>query len=538
MSNKASIAALLVLIFIFLSRLVGVGRNPPSLYWDEASIGYEAYSISKTGKDMHGNSWFQPIYPAYGDYKAPTYIIVTAFFMRFFPPTNTVIRLSAVLASVVTAIGIYLISKEVTNNKLHTLVTLAVVAILPWHFHFSRIGYEANLALMFVTLGVVCLLKSRQKGWWLLLGSLNGAMAVYSYFSARIAFPLIALSVISIYFNEFKNKVVWVITSGLLFLLLLMPLRNSPYYQASNQFRLSTSSILQNDKQVIYANILREQDQNSLLSRLLHHRYTYTLKELLINVGDHLSFEYLFFSGDPNPRHSTGVVGVMLPTMIPLFIAGLISYWKVNRRLVLFLLLWWAVSLLPASIPETTPHGLRSLTALPAIVLILAQGVTYLVKKSKNTHQVKLNFIYIALVVLNFITFLHYYITQYPNETAHYWQDGNKQLAEFVSTHRSSFDHIFITDSDRLHLYLLLYLRIPPEKIQTLPQEYFTSPLIPNKFENITIGKINWNIHKFPIKSLVIVEPNNTPSDKRALATIADHTGTIKFIAYDGQDLQ
>ena len=37
-----------------LLRFWGLGQNPPGLYWDEVSLGWNAYSILKTGLDEHG----------------------------------------------------------------------------------------------------------------------------------------------------------------------------------------------------------------------------------------------------------------------------------------------------------------------------------------------------------------------------------------------------------------------------------------------------------------------------------------------------
>ena len=55
-------------------RFFWLGANPPGLYWDEVSLGWNGYSVLKTGIDEHGR--FLPIdtFFAFGDYKPPLYI--------------------------------------------------------------------------------------------------------------------------------------------------------------------------------------------------------------------------------------------------------------------------------------------------------------------------------------------------------------------------------------------------------------------------------------------------------------------------------
>ena len=70
--------AFLIVIFLlaFTLRFWQLGQNPPSLDWDEASLGYNAYSLFKTGADEYGNKWPLAI-RSFGDYKPPLYTYLT-----------------------------------------------------------------------------------------------------------------------------------------------------------------------------------------------------------------------------------------------------------------------------------------------------------------------------------------------------------------------------------------------------------------------------------------------------------------------------
>src|SRR4051812_41162549 len=100
-------AALTVIIIlaIFL-RFFAVSQNPPGLYIDEASIGYNAYTIITQGKDEHGVAypvWFR----SFGEYKMPVYIYVTAMFMGLLGKSEFTVRVFSATSGVLTVILLY-----------------------------------------------------------------------------------------------------------------------------------------------------------------------------------------------------------------------------------------------------------------------------------------------------------------------------------------------------------------------------------------------------------------------------------------------
>ncbi|PIZ96558.1 MAG: 4-amino-4-deoxy-L-arabinose transferase, partial [Candidatus Levybacteria bacterium CG_4_10_14_0_2_um_filter_36_16] len=72
-NKKISFIILFVIIVLAaVIRLWQLGVVPPSPDWDEASLGYNAYSIMTTGKDEYGK--FLPfILRSFDDYKPALY---------------------------------------------------------------------------------------------------------------------------------------------------------------------------------------------------------------------------------------------------------------------------------------------------------------------------------------------------------------------------------------------------------------------------------------------------------------------------------
>ena len=101
-SHAARVRALWIAVFAAAGALV-VARNlaalswvPPGLYADEASVGYNAWTIAQFGVDEHGIR-FPLFFEAFGEYKNPIYIYALALLLLFLPLTSAVARFPAAL---------------------------------------------------------------------------------------------------------------------------------------------------------------------------------------------------------------------------------------------------------------------------------------------------------------------------------------------------------------------------------------------------------------------------------------------------------
>jgi 4-amino-4-deoxy-L-arabinose transferase-like glycosyltransferase len=102
----------LIILFFLIMRLYKISEIPPSVYWDEASIGYNAYSILQTGKDEWGEAF--PIhFRAFGEFKLPIYIYSIVPFVKLFGLNELSVRVPAVLFSLGTVILTYLLAKKI-----------------------------------------------------------------------------------------------------------------------------------------------------------------------------------------------------------------------------------------------------------------------------------------------------------------------------------------------------------------------------------------------------------------------------------------
>ncbi len=204
---------LAIIILASFLRLYKLGSYPPSLNWDEASLGYNAYSILKTGYDEHGK--FMPLtnFGAFGDYKPPLYIYATVPSIAIFGLNEFAIRLPSAFFGILTVILTYLIAKklfgdlslEIGNWKLEIAALAAFfLAISPWHLQFSRAAFEANLGLFFSLLGIYLFLKfATGKPWWILPSVLSFVAGMYTFTGQRLFAPFIVL----IFAVQFRKQI-------------------------------------------------------------------------------------------------------------------------------------------------------------------------------------------------------------------------------------------------------------------------------------------------------------------------------------------
>src|SRR3990167_2208416 len=113
--NK-KILLILVIFLAFFLRFYKISETPPSLYWDEASLGYNAYSILKTARDEHGK--FLPVtnFAAFGDYKPPGYIYLTVPAIAIFGLSEFAIRFPSALFGTLTVLLAYFLTKRLFEN--------------------------------------------------------------------------------------------------------------------------------------------------------------------------------------------------------------------------------------------------------------------------------------------------------------------------------------------------------------------------------------------------------------------------------------
>lgn len=345
-----------IVFFAFLLRIYHVTSVPPSLSWDEVSIGYNAYSILKTGRDEHGRFLPLDTFVAYGDYKPPLAIYATVPFVAIFGLNGLAVRLPSAIFGTLTVLLTYFLVRELFKQKPDALAMLSagVLAVSPWHINLSRGGFEANIALFFAVLGVWFVLEARSRPRYWLFAWLPFVAAIYTFNSSRVFAVLLAPALILFTWKYVKKNIRLFLVGVVIAAVTMAPI--IPHL-LSPQARLRFTEVnIFTDLSVVEKSnerIAREPD-NPIAKIVNNRRVGYTWS-FLIHFMDNLQPQFLFVTGDGNPKFSIQDVGQLYMIEAPLLAVGIIALFIEYPAVAAVLLYWLIAAIIPAATARETP---------------------------------------------------------------------------------------------------------------------------------------------------------------------------------------
>lgn len=513
--TKDRVLLLLIVLFFLVTRIYKISEIPPSLYWDEASIGYNAYSILRTGRDEWGE--VLPLhFRAFGEYKLPVYIYLTALLELILGFNEWVIRIGAVLSSLGSVLLTYFLALKLFNDKTSAILSAFFLSISPWLFIFSRTGYEASTGLMFFILGLYLFFMALKKKAILLFSIVSFVLSMYSYNSFRILTPFILLSLTLFFIQDFRRTTTGFkgieIISFLVFIISIIPIGRL-FFSADGNSRIQAVGIFDNS-----------------LSKLD------LALQFIKNYFSHFSLDFLLFQGDTNLRSQLPGFGEVYWLELLLFIIGMLALLKKRSKASYILLLIVLISPIPAAITREAPHALRSITVVPFLSIITAYGMVTIMK------LVKFQRLFLTLVVLIFLAlFGNYYynfMITYPKQADQYWQYGYKQLFLGYQDKFDKFDNVVVSDAyAQPYIFALFYLKYNPSQfrsevkynsvdkfgfstVKSFGNFYFQPTLL----ENLPHGR-----------SLVFASLNDKLKGLKEISTVNNLNGSIAFYVYEYQ---
>ena len=552
----------LILIVAFFLRFYQLGTNPPSLTWDEAAWGYNAYSIGIDGKDEFGKFLPLDYFESFGDFKPPVYAYLDVLPVKIFGLSEFAVRFPSALFGVLTVIATYFLVKQIFwKSKLkesYALMSALIFAISPWHIMLSRAAFEANVTTFFIVLGVFLFLtavnsvKSQGaasfslQGWnlidtlglrFLLLFSLSVVsfiLSMYTFNTARVVAPLLILGLAIGFRKELFDRKKEVVIASLIGLIMIIPLAQfilTP--QASLRFK--EVNIFSNINIIKTANQEIANDNNAFWSKLIHNRRLLYSVEYIKHYFDNLGPNFLFIRGDGNPKFSTQTVGEMFLWDFPFLVIGAFLIFRKKEGYWWIVPVWLVLAIIPAATARETPHALRIETTLPTFQILTAYGFVSAISLIKRNKTLIISILF-SLLVLNFLYFYHDYLVHYPRIYSGEWQYGYKDSIGYVKSVEGSFDNIYITnDMGRPYIYYLFYTKTDPRIFRK------DSEVRRNAFGFVTVnrfGKYNFldsttKIDNKGSENLFIQTPQNVPPEANTLKKFYLLNGNISLVVYE-----
>lgn len=401
-------------------------RNPPGLYADEVSIGVNAYSILKTGKDEYGI--IHPLYfKSYGEYKTPIYIYFTALTMAFFGKNEFAVRLPSSVLGTLTVLFVFLLVKELISHEKTVspylitrlpLLTSFLLAVSPWYLQLTGPAFEVTAALFFFTSGSYFLITAvRKKNLILLcLSLIFFLLTVYTYHSYKSLTPIVFI---------------------ILFVKLIREKRKSRFTYASLLFLpVFFLGVL-----FSFANYTRFLQTSAFPSASISNVMIF-----LKNYMSYFSLNFLFNTGDGISRHQFIDFGILARWTSLLLIPGFYFIVKLKKSFLKYAVLATLIlSPVPAALTTPSPHTLRSYTMVIPLILVISCGIILIMEVLKKNNRFLIPVI-TAIFIYEFAVYLHFGFFHYPNTTLIDWGGNYKEVVRKATALSTKYRFIAVSD--------------------------------------------------------------------------------------------
>lgn len=514
--SKYIIALIVITIISFLIRYVEINKFPSGFNADEAALGYNAYSIIKTGKDEYGE--VLPLsFKSFGDYKPGLFVYFVIPFVATLGLNETAVRLPSILLGTALVFLIYFLSLEIFKDKKIALTSAVFMALNPWAIHFSRGAWESNAATFFITLGVYLFIRGIKNNLIMFFSLLSFLVSIYLYQSPRLVVPVMILGFLAIFWKELWHLLKYHWKKNLIFLLILIIL-SAPiilqFLSGGGSERFKGISFLSDEGPSLRVNELRgeHEDPNSLVVKSLHNKAIAYGINFLGHYLDHFTGDFLFINGDPLIRNKTPETGQFFIMQGLFLIIGLLCLIKFDSKLKYLLVVWILVAPIASSLTYQTPSALRALNMVSPLLLIIAFGFVKLIEFfRKKPLQILVSIVLILIISFEFVHYLENYYIHSPKRYPLAWEYGFKEMINKLSTHEKYYNHIVITDRyDQPYILTLFYKQYDPAKYQ--PQAVLSERDKFNygtvrSFDKYRFEKINYLDAKKNKDTLYIVTP-------------------------------
>lgn len=353
----ASTVALAAVLFLHLWQL---GDVPKGLYSDESSIGLNAWLIASEGVDEYGRE-FPLFFEAFGEYKNPLYVYMTAVVFKFVAPSPFSLRLTSALCWLLFLLGLCWLGRRLfSGNPWLTLYFILAGGTLPWLFTYSRISFEVISQPVMFMFALVFIHKTfhregvNEKLAWVnpLLAGVFTGLSIYTYTSSRLLTVGFVLLVLIIYLRRATLKSSLVFIGAVALSVLPFGIFSVQHMDVMTRRNYTDQSYLFNDALSIWEKI-----------KLFFEAYV-----------SHFDPGFLLIHGDKNFRHATGVGGELFYIVAALVLIAVpfILYKKLYRdKAVLLLLAGLLIAPSASAFSLNPPHATRSLL-LGMFILILS----------------------------------------------------------------------------------------------------------------------------------------------------------------------
>lgn len=511
-----------IIFLAFVLRVYSIDKYPTGFTPDEASFGYDAYSLLKTGKDQWGNSW-PIVLQSFGDYKAPLYSYLTIPSVAVFGLTKFATRLPNALLGTAAVYVLFLLTNKLLekNKQVDTKIGLLaslLLAVSPWHIMLSRGAFEANLTTFFLPLGIYLFLSQKYKLSALVLG-----LNLFTYHSAKFVTPLIVAMLVIIYWKRlsetgYKKLVAPFLIFSALVMLTAYSFLNGAGARAA-EINIFKGSLEQGYEERFAVLAMGE---NPTVARILHNKFTVSVDRFVNNYLQYFSPHFYLTNG---PSESTygmlpgrGVsywfelLGILLSLV---FFASLKS-----KKYFMIAVFWILVAAVPASLTVGPGYaGNRAAIMLPGIQMLAAVGIYYLLNNKKYLY-----ILFSLLMAVSLVRFCEEYFVYSPFKAAPGMLYGRLEVFNYLKDNYPNENVVVNRNLSEAHIYYAFVNKIDPKDYasQTQSWGFARSGLTwVDQLPSYTLNNIIFtDTRDYRGENIIVSMPEDAPKNSHNLHTI------------------
>ena len=535
--TKKSFILLAVIFFLgAVLRFYLLGSIPNGFHRDEVFLGYNAYSILKTGKDISGN--FLPLHLASFLYTPAGYSYISIPFIALFGLNEFSVRFASAFFGAVTVLLLYFVSilffERVFPQKSHKQNTVSLIAafflaISPWHINLSRTASVSTLVFFFILLGTFYFLKwvKLSKSLYLYLSYVGFFTSLLFYIAPYSFLPLLIPVLYFIYYKDLKQKRFK--TNILLFLaLIIFPLIYT-LLSPSLSLRARTVGITGGEIPKILSTQLIGEDgvmgTSPLITRIFHNKVVVYENIFLTNYFQHFSYDFLFSDKGFPDRYRIPLTGLLYLFDLPLLIIGIITLTATRKRYVYLLFSWTILSPVGSALTfDDVPNLQRTLFLVLPIFLINSYAILWIWENISRPKIRSLILSFGAIIGLWCIIFyMHQYYVHGQLYRPWYRQDGYKELVNKVKDLQGNYHKIVVTNRESgPTLFFLFYLKYSPSNFQKE-----TKNTTMHDFDRIGFDKYVFSEEECPLKEVLDKNGNASLNVEKDILYV--NSGLCKF---------
>jgi 4-amino-4-deoxy-L-arabinose transferase-like glycosyltransferase len=473
--NKKLITYLLLgLIFIIATflRLYNLGSYPVGFHQDEASLGYNGYSLMLTGKDDNGNNL--PLYiDMFGDNRPSGYHYLTILPIKFFGLNEFATRFPGAVFGSIMVFAVFFFASTIFKDRKLALVSSFLIAVSPWSVILSRASAEAIVSLFFILIGFGLLFGSwkNKRLIYLFFGTVSLILSLFFYHTPRIFVPGLFFVFISIFFS-FLNKssrkykitflLSFVLVSAVAVFLVFGVSGGTGRFNQVNIFTSFETNFLQNQQ-------IQEDSSagsNIIESRIFHNKITNIAFIFVKNYFDYFGFNFLFITGGFPLWYSIPRVGLLYLLELPFVLIGAYSLIKEKSAAFKIIIAWLLVSpMVPSITMDDVPNINRAIVMFPILDIVAGVGFLSFVKNFKYRRIAA--FSVGLLLLINIGYFLHQYFYNAKTHKSWYRNNGFAQMMKVVNENYNKADVIVISKyQGGIYPLVLFYSKYNPALYQ------------------------------------------------------------------------